>query len=107
MRQNSGVSVAAGGKRPQLVIACMCVRVFREAAVAGQGVVGESHQDQCGASSDAGRWCGPTTSGQPPSRQSHFPKESDDARHPEAPGLCYSTGKRANGLALDISVWGG
>lgn len=80
--------------------------VFREAAVAGQGVVGESHQDQCGASSDAGRWCGQTTSGQPPSHQSHFPKDAMTHGTPSPPGLCYSTGKRANGLAFDISVWG-
>lgn len=36
-----------------------------------------------------------------------FPKKAMTHGTPSPPGLCYSTGKRANGLALDISVWGG
>lgn len=51
-----------------------CVCVFREAAAAAeQGVVGDSHQGQCSASSEAGR-CATACLGRPPPRQSHFPK---------------------------------
>ncbi len=71
MWQNSRVSVAAVGWHNAAGRECVCV--FREAAAAEQGVVGDSHQGQCSASSEAGR-CATAWLGRPPPRQSHFPK---------------------------------
>ena len=81
------------------------LRVFREAAAAKQGAVGDSHQDQCSASSEAGRGTGclpwPTATSSKSLSQS-----CSDARRPELHGLCYRSGKRDNDLAFDIFVWG-
>lgn len=48
--------------------------MFRDAAEAEQGVVGDSHEGQCSASSEAGRCVHRADVGRPPPRQSHFPK---------------------------------
>lgn len=72
---------------------------------AEQGVVGDSHQGQRSASSEAGRRA-TACLGRPPPRQSHFPKVAVTHGAPEPRGLCYSTGKRDNGVVFDISVWG-
>lgn len=84
---------------------CVCECTAAAAAAPEQGVVGDSHQGQCSASSEAGR-CATACLGQQPPRQSHFPKVARDARRPKPHGLCYRPGERDNSLTFDISVWG-
>lgn len=83
-----------------------CVCLGKQQQTAEQGVVGDSHQGQCSASSEAGR-CADRLPWPAATLSKSLSQSRGDACRPEPLGLCYSTGKRDNGLAFDISVTGG